>query len=230
MKDGTVKLSGHVKDRFLERFIADEPSLSADARERLVARARSTFTSIRVRKAALRRQRELVPTGEVAPVATLVAVSTEPSSAEPVAEPERSPPVAPDAGTTSVVAPEAASPAAPTSSHPISSEAAAEASLAVPPSATPLAAAPSVSTSPPAPAFDAYSVKLVPVFQREGRDGLLARLANVGEVGQLRQMAKAQQIILPEGLRSGEASAEAVRAAIADAVARRIADRRAAAG
>jgi len=43
-------------------------------------------------------------------------------------------------------------------------------------------------------------------------------------------MAKAQQIVLPQELRSGDVSADAVRAGIAEAVAKRIKDRRAAAG
>lgn len=88
------------------------------------------------------------------------------------------------------------------------------------------------SGSPPASAtaaFDAYAFGLVPVFQREGRDGLMARLAGVSESAHLRQMARAQQISLPQELRTGDVSADALREAIVDAVAKRIADRRAAA-
>lgn len=78
--------------------------------------------------------------------------------------------------------------------------------------------------------FDPYVFGLVPTFQREGREGLLARLGGIADVGQLRQMARAQQISLPAELRTGEAGADALRGAIADAVEKRIADRRAAAG
>lgn len=172
MKENTVKLSGHTKDRFLERFFADEPGLDADARRRLTGRAQSAFTSLRVRKALMARQRA----AKVAPAAPEVKPAT----------------VAP------VVAPPVVAPAAPVPA--------------------------------PATAFDAYAVKLVPVFQREGRDGLLAVLAGVSSIEHLRQMAKAQQIVLPQPLRAGEAEAEAVRNGIADAVAKRVADRRAAAG
>jgi hypothetical protein len=84
--------------------------------------------------------------------------------------------------------------------------------------------------APASAAFDPFVFGLVPVFQREGRDGLLAKLAAIAEVDRLRQMARAQQIVLPQSLRTGNADADEVRTAIADAVARRVADRRAAAG
>jgi hypothetical protein len=100
-----------------------------------------------------------------------------------------------------------------------------------PPSPSPGTPQPVVETERPADtAFDPFVFGLVPVFQREGRDGLLARLAGIGEVDQLRRMAGAQQIVLPHALRTGPADADEMRTAIADAVARRIADRRAAAG
>lgn len=80
------------------------------------------------------------------------------------------------------------------------------------------------------PAFDPYVFGLVPVYQRQGPDGLLARLGEIGHVENLRKMARAQQIVLPLELRSGEADVKAVRAGIVAAVGKRIADRRAAAG
>jgi hypothetical protein len=99
------------------------------------------------------------------------------------------------------------------------------------PAVEPTAAQPVVAPDAPAnAAFDPYVFGLVPVFQREGRDGLLARLAGVGGIDRLRQMARAQQIVLPQSLRTGDADADEILAAIADAVARRVADRRAAAG
>ena len=103
----------------------------------------------------------------------------------------------------------------------------------------------SAASAPPAPsaaprqqpitnaspaAFDAYAIGLVPTFQREGRDGLIAKLAAVAGIDDLRTMARTQQIVLPEALRHGDVPSDALRAAIADAVARRVADRKAAAG
>jgi hypothetical protein len=70
----------------------------------------------------------------------------------------------------------------------------------------------------------------VPTFQREGRDGLINRLADIASADNLRKMARAQQIVLPEPLRATDVALDALRAGIADAVAKRVADRRAAAG
>jgi len=70
----------------------------------------------------------------------------------------------------------------------------------------------------------------VPTFQREGRDGLIAKLRNIESVDNLRKLARAQQIVLPEDFRQGDVAVEDMLAAIADSVAKRIADRRAAAG
>ena len=177
MKDNTVKLSGHAKDRFVERFFAEEAGLDDVVRRRLVLRAKGAFTSLRVRKALLGRR---------------IAVSN-PSTADVNKLP--SPALAPAA--TSAARP-----------------------------------ATDVSATEPAGdgAFDAYAIGLVPVFQREGAEGLVAKLGGISRVDHLRAMAKAQQIVLPQELRSGDASVEAVRAGIAEAVAKRIKDRRAAAG
>ncbi len=103
-------------------------------------------------------------------------------------------------------------------------------------SAASLPTAPAPADSePPAPfappaSFDPYAIGLVPTFQREGRDGLIAKLASIMTADQLRKMARAQQVVLPDALRQGDVEAPALRAAIADAVAKRIADRKAAAG
>lgn len=91
---------------------------------------------------------------------------------------------------------------------------------AQPPAAPPQAA-------PPSAAFDPFAFGLVPVFKREGADGLTARLNDIGDVENLRAMAKAQQIILPREVRRGEASLEAVRTAILNAVDQRVSDRKA---
>lgn len=104
-------------------------------------------------------------------------------------------------------------------------------------------AKPAQSPAPPAPAtpssseqpetsapFDPYAIGLVPIFQREGADGLMKRLAEVASPDHLRKMARAQQVALPSELRKEGADAAAIRDAIVKAVAKRIADRRAAAG
>jgi hypothetical protein len=170
MKDKTLKLSGHAKDRFLERFFAADPGLSPDDVVRLAERSKVTFASLRVRKI------------EVYPARTARKSKTSKGQVGG-------------------------------------------------PSATAADVTGDVVTAAPAGGrFDAYAFGLVPTFQREGREGLIARLGSVGDVDHLRQMAKAQQIVLPQELRTGSHPLETVRGAIADAVAKRIADRRAAAG
>lgn len=79
-------------------------------------------------------------------------------------------------------------------------------------------------------AFDPYGLPLVPTFQRGGADALADRLRAVATVDHLRRMARAQQIALPADIRRGDVAPEIVRTAIVKAVAKRIADRRAAAG
>ena len=194
MKEHTVKLSGHAKDRFLERFFADEPALDTETRERLVRRSKTAMTSLRVRKAVLSGSRRIAP-------------SAPPSSPPEAAKPASTEEAAPPPPTARLVPPQGTE-ALPDDGRTGERQ---------------------VATAAPK-AFDAYAVKLVPVFQRDGRDGLLSKLADIGEIDQLRQMAKAQQIVLPQPLRTGDADVNAVRSAIVEAVAKRIADRRAAAG
>lgn len=208
MKEHTVKLSGYAKDRFLERFFAEEDGLDGETRQRLVTRSKSALTSLRVRKAVLSGQRRVVPKAHpgASPSRPADPVELATSAASPaVPTPARTPPPATTSAPLPDPAPEAQRPA----------------------EATRPAVALQVTDSAP---FDAFAVKLVPVFQREGREGLLAKLADVATVDHLRQMAKAQQVVLPQALRTGEADAQTVRVAIADAVAKRVADRRAAAG
>ncbi|MEM7748742.1 MAG: hypothetical protein AAF346_10855 [Pseudomonadota bacterium] len=89
-------------------------------------------------------------------------------------------------------------------------------------------------TSPSGPAesqkFDPYSFGLVPIYQREGREGLIEKLSTVGRADHLRKMARAQQIVLPAALRTGDIDPVELREAITTAVEKRIANRRAAAG
>ena len=79
-------------------------------------------------------------------------------------------------------------------------------------------------------AFDPYAFGLLPTYQREGASGLLAKLASITSMDNLRKMARAQQVSLPAELRSPDADIDAVRTAIVEAVGKRIANRRAAAG
>ncbi|MGF1650570.1 MAG: hypothetical protein ACFCUN_08965 [Hyphomicrobiaceae bacterium] len=77
--------------------------------------------------------------------------------------------------------------------------------------------------------FDPYAFGLVPTFQKQGRDAVSDRLAEITDVGHLKAMARAQQIALPASVRRGSPTPDEVRLAILDAVEKRIADRRAAA-
>ncbi len=101
---------------------------------------------------------------------------------------------------------------------------------------TPATARPQPATPPAAMStdgdtpFDPYAIGLVPVYQREGAEGLGAKLAAIPSLTNLRKMARMQQVALPAELRGDDADIEAVRAAIISAVAKRIANRRAAAG
>ena len=172
MKRTTRKLSGPAKDRFLKRFVGEEPGLAPDIAARLAARCSATFTSLRIRTT----------------VGHALAGHASRKHAQPAMQ------------TATAVAPAVEMPA--------------------------------VAPMPPVPAsaFDPYVFGLVPVFQREGRDGLLSKLSSVADIDNLRLMAKTQQIVLPAEYRVGAGEAASIRHAIADAVARRIADRRAAAG
>lgn len=78
--------------------------------------------------------------------------------------------------------------------------------------------------------FDPYSFGLVPIYQREGREGLSKKLSTVERTDHLRKMARAQQIVLPAALRTGDIAADELCEAIIVAVEKRIANRRAAAG
>lgn len=198
MKDTTVKLSGHSKDQFLDRFFAAEPDLDAQVRQRLINRCKAAFSSVRVRKATLSGLRQTAGKQR----AKFQRAKIQPADKLPGATLPR--PAAPPEPQLTLTATAAATPSP----------------------------APVDRAEPQSPetAFDAYAIGLVPVFQREGRDGLLAKLAAVENIDHLRQMAKAQQIVLPPPLRLGEATAEAIRDGIADSVAKRIADRKAAAG
>lgn len=78
--------------------------------------------------------------------------------------------------------------------------------------------------------FDPYCFGLVPVLQREGRAGLVRKLVAVGNAAHMRQMARAQQVALDAKAKSSDVDVKQLAASIADATARKAADRRAAAG
>jgi hypothetical protein len=79
--------------------------------------------------------------------------------------------------------------------------------------------------APPPPAeFDPFAFSVVVVVTKEGRDGLASKLAAIGPAD-LRALAKAQHVALPEG----DLSTEDLRAAIVEGALQRIANRKAAA-
>lgn len=179
MTNATRKITGPQTERFFRAFYAQEPRLDPDVAEALTKRSVATFSSVRVRRAAVGSLgRRIGHSGD-----SRAGAQPRPGG---------------------------------TASGSVANR-----------TAAPKAEAPAVPATAP---FDPYVFGLVPVFQREGRNGLSAKLADVSDVGQLRQMARAQQISLPAELRSGDIEADRLRLAIVDAVEKRITDRRAAAG
>lgn len=76
-----------------------------------------------------------------------------------------------------------------------------------------------------AEAFDPYAFSLVVVLTKEGRDGLMQRLASIDSAEHLRTLAKAQHVAVDASL----SLPEELRLAILAGTEQRIADRRAAA-
>lgn len=204
MTGKSKQLSGTGKDRYLDRLIGDEPDVPADAAERLAAKAKAEISSVRVRRDVALNLRPVRRTRR-----NRTAGQDTPAAAP---EPDATPPSAPAA--------EIASPPLSDTHEPLPA-----------PAAPHEHAAPIEVEPAPAPAalFDPYAFGLVPVFQREGRDGLLARLATVSEAAHLRLMAQKQQISLRAELRTGDIALRDLREAIIAAVEKRIADRSAAA-
>jgi hypothetical protein len=85
------------------------------------------------------------------------------------------------------------------------------------------AAAPAATPAAPTTAFDPFAFSVVVVLTKQGKAGLLAKLAAVDNVADLRAIAKAQHIAVP-----ATGSADELRQAIVDGTAARIADRQAA--
>jgi hypothetical protein len=87
-------------------------------------------------------------------------------------------------------------------------------------------AAKSIGTEPVGDAvFDPFAFSVVVVITKEGRDGLARKLQNVASAADLKSLAKAQHVALPEG----DLSADELRAAIVEGALQRIANRKAAA-
>jgi hypothetical protein len=100
----------------------------------------------------------------------------------------------------------------------------AAARTSVQPVATVPAPSPATSRS-----FDPYAFNAILTFKRAGRAALEGKLAEIGEIGHLRQLAEAQLIGLDKDMRSGEVAIEDLREAVLRGVERLVADRRAAA-
>jgi hypothetical protein len=88
-----------------------------------------------------------------------------------------------------------------------------------PPAAVPVAA----PVAKPAAAFDPFAFSVVVVLTKQGKDGLMTKLAAVDNAADLRAIAKAQHIAVP-----ATGSVDDLRRAIVDGTAARIADRQAA--
>lgn len=73
--------------------------------------------------------------------------------------------------------------------------------------------------------FDPFAFSVVVVITKEGRDGLTRKLQSVASTADLRSLAKAQHVALPEG----DLSADQLREAIVEGALQRIANRKAAA-
>ncbi|MEM1371597.1 MAG: hypothetical protein AAGG72_05135 [Pseudomonadota bacterium] len=218
MKTTTRKLSGSAKEQFLRRFYAQTDGVDDALADRLAVQSSEAFSSLRVRREAVAGvyakskskpvskpgATRRVTTKPIEPQTTQTQNETPTTDATPTLE---APATLPEsARDTTEITPDAA-----------------ESSLAAP--ASSVAAEPAA----PDPAFDPYAFGLVPTFQRDGADGLLTRLAAIAAPADLKAMAKAQQIVLSRELRTGTPSADELREAIVDAVARRVADRRSAA-
>lgn len=195
----TKKLSGPAKDRFFKRFFVEAGGLDDAIADRLTERSSKIFTSVRVRKNA----------------DDLLAEKTA-GLAGATASPE-----APSAPESKSVAQANLEPVA-SSPSPRKTKKGAPPAKQVPP-----AEAPAPAPAPEPAAADPFAFGLVPVYKREGPEGLSAKLATIGSAEHLRAMAKAQQIVLARDLRTGDIDITALRTAILEAVEKRVADRRA---
>ncbi|MCH9808754.1 MAG: hypothetical protein K0U74_13580 [Alphaproteobacteria bacterium] len=213
-KKTTRNLSGPSKDRFFERFYSDVPELDQKAAEDLTNRSKAVFTSVRVRNSEWPVARDLRRATGRAPIKSDAENPTE----KPAPQPAK-------------IAPPAPKPAKSDKTANVPSKTPA-AEPPQPPTAPPAKAKTAKPATPPSPdaagsSFDPFVFGLVPIFKREGADGLRDKLATIAETENLRAMAKNQQIILPREIRRGEVEAQTVRDAILAAVEQRVTDRKA---
>jgi type IV secretory pathway VirB10-like protein len=214
MKRHTRKLSGPGLDRFFQRFFRRQPGLAPEEADRLAKISSRTFASARIRTVALQALMSAPRKAKPARRADQTVLRDGPREAPPTTAEPATEPVA--------AATPSPTPQPPPTPRPTPQRVDRPSLPSTPPTRVPVAA--------PATAFDPYIFGLVPVYQRQGPDGLLERLGEIKRVDHLRKMARAQQIVLPADLRSGDVPAETIRTGIVAAVGKRIADRRAAAG
>ena len=97
------------------------------------------------------------------------------------------------------------------------------------PAQKPSAPSPTDSVAPPEPTpeagFDPFAFSVVVVLTKEGPEGLTRKLQEIATTADLRALAKAQHVSLPDG----DLTAAELRAAIVEGALQRIANRKAAA-
>jgi hypothetical protein len=84
---------------------------------------------------------------------------------------------------------------------------------------------PAPSADAHAASFDPFAFSVVVVVTKEGREGLARKLDGIASAADLKALAKAQHLALPEGV----LTAEDLRTAIIEGALQRIANRKAAA-
>lgn len=195
----TKKLSGPAKDRFFKRFFTEAGGLDEPTADRLTECSKQVFSSVRVRKNADSLNSDIP-----------AASSHTTADAGPTADAISSKAKPEEVGS---YVPETPSP------EPVAAK----------PSKPEVSLAEQLQTPPPETGKEAdpFIFGLVPVYKREGAEGLLVKLAEIRSVAHLRAMAKAQQIVLARELRTGDIDVVTLRAAILEAVEKRVADRRA---
>jgi len=91
--------------------------------------------------------------------------------------------------------------------------------------ADPVMPAPSAAPDGAQSGFDPFAFSVVVVLTKEGREGLAGKLEAIASPADLRLLAKAQHVALPDG----NMTIDALRAAIIDGTLQRVANRKAAA-
>ncbi len=208
----TKQLSGAGKDKLLAGLVAGEAGITQDAADRLRARLTQAITEVRVRREVWDELRE-APTHIVA---SLVAARASPHDEGEVAR---------KAGGGRSAAGKIASTPPPDAASSIAAKSEKRAA-----SASPLegeekrAPAQPPADAHPAP-FDPFAFSAVAVLAKQGRAGLMAKLAGIAAAEHLRAFADAQHLAVDSAI----VEPEALRAAILTGAERRIAERRAAA-